>query len=375
MLAATKTNFLAILLKVMLLLLFLLDQFSAPAQLPHKKANAMLQQIMQQEHIPGLAYAVVKDGKVLHLGTLGKAHLGFDVPVNRETVFQLASVSKVYCAMLLGKLFDQGLLQPQQTLGTLLPQAPAAWKDISIRQLAAHQSGIKMADFTKAADSRNAFELAAKMDMDYTPGTKEAYVSSDYWVLQYVIETVTGMRYFDALEKYVLRPLKLRHTFVNNPKVGTFTDLDVIPAQAQEYHWAKQDSTLRINQMWFGATGYSAGGIYSSIEDMAVLAAAFDAPGFVSENTLNLIKNPLPLANGTPGHFGLGLIVQKDYQGHKIVEHSGGPALADFVRFENEKLTFIVLTNNRGVYPYLAKSLATLFIDDLKKPTVPQGWE
>lgn len=374
MLAATKTIVQFLLLKAPLLLLFLFPQMRVQAQQPHKKANALLQQIMQQEHIPGLAYAVVKNGTVIHLGTLGKAHLGFNVPVTRQTVFQLASVSKIYCALLLGKLFDQGLLRPDQTLGTLLPQSPQAWKDISIRHLAAHQSGIKMADFTKATDSKNAFELAAKMEMDYTPGTKEAYVSSDYWVLQHVIETVTGMRYFDALKKYVLLPLRLHHTYVNNPKVGTFTDLDVVPGQAQEYHWFKEDSTLRINQMWFGETGYSAGGIYSSIEDMAVLAAAIDSKDVVSEATRSLIANPLPLADGTPGHFGLGLMVQKDYQGHKIVEHSGGPALADFVRFENEGLTFIVLTNNRGVYPYLAKSLATLFIDDLKKPTVPEGW-
>lgn len=374
MLAATKTILLLFFAKTPLLLALVFSQLIGDAQQPHKAADELLQQIMHKEHIPGLAYAVVKDGKVLHMGTLGKAHVGLNVPVTKETTFQLASVSKIYCAMLLGKLFDAGLLQPQQTLGTLLPQSPQAWKAITIQQLAAHQSGIKIADFSKATDSKSAFELAAKMDMEYSPGTKEAYVSSDYWVLQHVIETVTGMRYYDALKKWVLQPLQLQHTFVNNPKVGALTDLDIVPGQAQEYHWFKEDSTLRINQMWFSATGYTAGGIYSSIEDMTKLAAVMDASSFVSANTKQLITTPLALTDGTPGHFGMGLIVNKDYQGHKIVEHSGGPALADFVRFEREGLTFIALTNNRGVYPYLAKSLATLFIKGLKQPTVPEGY-
>ena len=344
------------------------------AQPSEKKVREMLIGLMTKEHIPGLAYAVVKNGKIEMMGTMGKAHLAFNNDVTTKTAFQLASCSKIYSALLLGKLFDQKLLSPGQTLGSLLDSIPEDWKNITILQLAAHQSGIKIGNFSGAQTSENAFKIAVKMPMEYEPGTRSFYVSSDYWVLQYIIEKVTGLTYYNALKKYVLDPLELKNTFVNNPKIGGMSDFDIVPEQAQEYHWFKNDSTLRINQMWFDASGYAAGGIYSSIKDITRIATLFDKNDFISKETKELITNPVILQNGKPGSFGLGLIV-RDYEGHKIVEHSGGPALADFVRFHNEGYTFIVLTNNRGVYPYLAKSLATLYIKDLKTPEVPKGWE
>jgi CubicO group peptidase (beta-lactamase class C family) len=364
--------FIAVILSAFVLMNFMpVIAFAQPSE---KKVREMLKGLMTKEHIPGLAYAVVKNGKIEMMGTIGKAHLAFNNDVTKQTAFQLASCSKIYTALLLGKLFDQKLLEPGQKLGSLLDSIPDDWKNITIFQLAAHQSGIKIGDFSGAQTSENALKIALKMPMEYEPGTRSSYVSSDYWILQYVIEKVTGLKYYDALKKYVLDPNGLRHTFVNNPKIGGLSDFDIIPEQAQEYHWFKNDSTLRINQMWFDASGYTAGGIYSSIEDITTIATLFDTGNFISDQTKKLITNPLLLQNGKAGSFGLGLIV-RDYEGHKIVEHSGGPALADFVRFHKEGYTFIVLTNNRGVYPYLAKSVATLYIKDLKMPEVPAGWE
>jgi D-alanyl-D-alanine carboxypeptidase len=361
-------------LRVSFFLLSIVAGSSCLAQPTEKQVRETLYALMQKEHIPGLAYAVVKNGKIEMEGVLGKADLAFDQNVTKQTVFQLASCSKIYCSLLLGKLFDNHLLRPSQKLGELIDSIPMEWKDITLLQLAAHQSGIKIGDFSKAGTSQKALEIALKMPMIYQPGTRDGYVSSDYWILEYIIEKVTGLKYFSALKKYVLNPLSLTHTFVNNPKIGMISGLDILPQQTQEYHWFKTDSILRISQMWFDASGYTAGGIYSSIQDVAQVATLFDRGDFLSPETKELISHPVMLLNGKPGSFGLGLIV-KDYQGHKIIEHSGGPALADFVRFDKEKITFIVLTNNRGVYPYLAKTLATMFIAGLTRPTIPAGWE
>ncbi|HEX2534337.1 MAG TPA: serine hydrolase domain-containing protein [Chitinophagaceae bacterium] len=342
------------------------------AQGPDPKAGALLGELMQKEHIPGLAYAVVQGGKTKYLGTLGLAHIPFRQPVTPETAFQLASCSKIYCALLLGRLFDAGLLRPGDRLGNLIDSVPEAWKDITVRQLAAHQSGLKFTDFSGARTGRDAYILARNLPLEYTPGTRDGYLSADYWVLQYVIEKTTGGSYYAALQRYVLEPLGLRHTFVNNPKLGGISDLDIIPQQAQEYHWFPEDSTLRISQMWFTSSGYTAGGIYSSVSDLARVAEALDDDAFLSPAAKALLRTPVPLANGKPGSFGLGFVVNENYQGRTIVEHSGGPALADFIRFEKEQLTVIVLTNNRGVWPYLGKTLATLYVKGLERPVLPK---
>ncbi len=361
-------------MKISLILPFLLVVAYAAAQTPDNRIDSTMRAVMEQEHIPGLAYAVVKDGRVLQKNTLGKASIPFDVPVTDETVFQLASCSKIFTALLLGKLFDSKILAPNTTLKEITDSIPEKWKEITILQLAAHQSGIKIANFSKTTTPKEAFELAKTMPFEFESGEKSEYRSSDYWILLYLIEQATGMKYFQALDKYVLQPLSLNHTFVNNPRTGMMTDLDIIPFQAQEYHWFKKENTLKINQMWFKETDYAAGGIYSSIDDVVKIAQEFDIRKFVSEPTWKLISTPLKLNNGEDGSYGLALIV-RNYENHKIIEHSGGPALADFVKSEKEGYTFIVLTNNRGVYPYLAKLLATFYIKDLIRPGPPDGWE
>lgn len=361
-------------LKIILLLLIVCNR--STAQPGRQQTDSTMLAVMQAEHIPGLAYAVIKDGRVIQKNTLGKASIPFNVAVTNETVFQLASCSKIYTALLLGKLFDHKILSPNTTIKELVDSVPEKWKDITILRLAAHQSGIKLVDFSKwkATTPKQAFEAAMQMPFEFATGEKSAYVSSDYWILLYLIEKATGMKYFDALTTYVLKPLGLNHTFVNNPKTGMLTDLDIVPQQAQEYHWFKNENVLRINQMWFFEKDYAAGGIYSSIEDLVKIAQELYRKSFLSPETYKLITTPLPLNSGKNGDYGLGLVV-RDYEGHKIVEHSGGPALADFVYFEKEGYTFIVLTNNRGVYPYLAKLLATLYIKGLSKPGAPAGWE
>lgn len=355
-------------------LFFLLSIAGKKSFAQQKDTDAFLKGIMQKEHIPGLAYAIIKDGKILKTGTFGKANLQWNASVTNQTVFQLASCSKLYAALLLGKLFDNEILNPDHLISAFIDSIPESWKQITILQLASHQSGIKIADFSKTKTSKEALELAKTTGMEYEPGTKSAYVSSDYWVLQYIIEKVTGMKYFDALKKYVLIPLNLTHTFVSNLTIDFTTTYDIIPQQAQEYHWWKNDSSLRASEFVFYPTSYAAGGIYTSIDDFVKVAIAIDKGSFISAKTKKLITNPVLLKNGEPGSYGLGL-VNRIYEGYQIVEHSGGPALADFVRFEKEKLTFIVLTNNRGLYPYLSKALASLYLQGLPIPEVPKGWE
>ncbi len=356
-----------------LLLVTLAGTARAQKNPQQKEAEAFLAAAMTQHHIPGLAYAVVKDGKVIHQGQLGQANLAWNSPVDRETAFQTASCSKLFAALLLGRLFDEKVLSPDQTLGELLDSIPYYWKGITIRQLAAHQSGIWIADFWKAKTTKEALEMAKKERMEYEPGTRSFYVSSDYWILQYIIEKKTGKPYFEALRSYVLEPLGMRHTYVNYNDDSSIRTHRVIPKEAAVYAYDKHENQYRVSDMQFGATGYTAGGVYTSIEDLARIAQTLDEGTFLAPATQALLLNPALLKDGQPGSFGVGFVTET-YQGHHIAGHSGGPALSDFVRFNNQKLTLVVLTNQRGFYPYLAKGLATVYLPALKMPEVPHAF-
>ena len=338
---------------------------------PKKETEAFLRDIMQREHIPGLAFAVVKDGKIVQQGQYGLANLAWNAPVDNETVFQTASCSKLFASLLLGSLFDEKILLPEQTLGQLLDSIPNYWKPITIQQLAAHQSGIPMAEFWQAKTTKEAFELAKKQEMSYEPGTKSFYVSSDYWVLQYLIEHKLHKPYFEVLKAYVLEPLGMQHTFVNNNMDSPIRTHAVLRKEAAVY--AYKANQHQVSDMQFTSTGYTAGGVYTSILDLAKIAQVLDEGKFLKPTTQALLLNNLPLKTGAKGDFGVGFVSEM-YQGHKLSGHSGGPALADFVRFDDRKETFIVLTNLRGFYPYLAKKLATFYVPGLQNPELPPNY-
>ncbi|MDQ3292008.1 MAG: beta-lactamase family protein, partial [Bacteroidota bacterium] len=240
-----------------------------------------------------------------------------------------------------------------------------------IKQLAAHQSGIWIADFSKAKTTKEAFELAKKQEMTYEPGTKSFYVSSDYWILQYLIEKKLQKPYFEVLKTYVLDPLGMHHTFVNNNDDSFIRTHAVLPKEAAVYSWQKTD--YKVSDMQFTSTGYTAGGVYTSILDLAKIAQTLDEGKFLTPATQTLVLNNIPLKTGGKGDFGIGFVSEM-YQGYKLSGHSGGPALADYVRFDDQKLTFIVLTNQRGFHPYLAKTLATFYIPGLKYPELPPNY-
>lgn len=341
------------------------------AQSKNDQITHFLQESMKIEKIPGLAYAVLKDGKLDTKGCLGIADLSWSQQVTSQTSFQIASVSKVFCGILLARMFDTGLLTPDIKLSSLIDSIPETWKNITVLQLANHQSGIKIGNFSKTQNTKEALEVAKKQEMQFQPGHSDAYVSSDYWILQYIIEKKTGKTYFQALNDYVLKPLGMRNTFVNNWKDGYVQLSEIVPTEAKVYHWLTNPDRFVVGNFPFVSTGYAAGGIYTSIDDFVRLMLCLNDPGFLSEKSRQLLTNTEKLEQ-KQGTFGLGFMVYP-YQGTKLVGHSGGPALADVCYFPEKGITVIVLTNQRGFYPYLARCIASFYIPDLIAEGPPEG--
>jgi CubicO group peptidase (beta-lactamase class C family) len=343
--------------------------YAAPVAPRPDSVDVFMRRTMAAQHIPGAAVAVIKNGKVLKLGTYGMASLTWQQPVTPQTPFQMASATKPLTGTLLAVLVQEGKLKLDERIGTYLDSIPAAWQSITVRELAAHQSGIKLVPLATTRNNRHALRTAAALPMDYEPGTKDFYVSTDYAVLQAIISRVTGLSFEEALRQKVLVPLKMRHTAFNQSQDnGVMRSAAILPGAAEVYSWSKPDQRYLISDMRFPDWYYAAGGLYSSIEDLANWMVALDKNTLLKPENTSLLWTANRLRNQTPTHFGLGWITE-EYQGHHLVGHSGGPALADVVRFmdkDQEPLTIIVLTNTRGGFPpYLAKAVAHYFVPGL----------
>ncbi|MFD2202893.1 serine hydrolase domain-containing protein [Shivajiella indica] len=350
------------------LLLSLLVIFSAKSQ---DQTDLFMDSVMQVQKIPGAAVVVVKNGEIIKKATYGLANLEWQIPLKESSPFQLASVTKIYTGLLLGKMHQDGLLSVNDPIGLYLDSIPENWKNITIRQLASHQSGIRMIPLENFHELEAALKAAIEGDLEYEPGTKEYYVSTDYAFLNKILQKVTGKSFPDVMNDILLEPLGLFQTGFDQLKDGgLFRTSQLVKGRVSVYGWDSGDyynSDMRFPD-WF----YPAGGIYSSIIDLGKVMQILDNEEFITKEIQDMIFGPNPLKGNVTSNFGLGWITE-DYQGHKMTWHSGGPALADLIRFPDLKISIIVLTNRRGgFYPFLARGVARYFVDGLVMPEIPK---
>ncbi len=320
-----------------------------------------LKEQMRKNHIPGLAVAVVRDGKVQKIKGYGVANLEWQSPVAPDTAFQIASSTKPLTGTALMLLVEEGKLALDDRVSKYLPDAPAAWQPITIRHLATHSSGISNQVPAKPEATLEEYVKAAyTVPLDYAPGEKSAYGFADFVVLTHIIEKVSGQTYPDFLRTKLLAPLGMRSTqFDFTAEGGPIRSANVIRNRATVYRWENND--FRSYSFYYPVRGYSAGGIYSTVEDLAKFVAAFDDEKFLSAKNLGQMWSQDKLANGSLNGFGVGWVVGS-YGGRRVVGHSGGPALADIQRFPDEKLSVVVLQNGQRVYPYMAKGVADFYL-------------
>ncbi|RYD44368.1 MAG: class A beta-lactamase-related serine hydrolase [Sphingomonadales bacterium] len=245
--------------------------------------------------------------------------------------------------------------------------APASWSAIRVRQLADHTSGLaEQRGATRNATVDNILATAMAAPLAYTPGSEARYGFTDFTVLRVILEKAGGDTLPRLLQTQLFEPQDMRATaFANASDDGTVRIGDLIPRRAQVY--GLRDDMLTTSDFFFAPQGYGAGGLHSSIEDLAKLFSSLDAGLLLKPESVRKLEEPSKLTNGDRAPFGLGWIA-RSYRGATLAGHSGGPALADIWRIEDRKLTVIVLTNQQVLHPLIAEAI----IDTYLPPLTPE---
>jgi CubicO group peptidase (beta-lactamase class C family) len=330
------------------------------------KVDNYLKAEMAKKHIPGLAVAVIRDGRVIRTTGYGLANLEYGAPVTQETVFQIASATKPLTGTALMLLVEDGKIGLDDKITKYLPDLPTAFSNITVRNLASHTSGIKdvLAMPEKPETREQVIKTISPLPVDSAPGEKEAYNLTGYGLLLMIMEKVSGKSFPELLNDRLFKPLGMNSTCFNNSDNRAWARIsDVIENRASVYIW--EGERQHIYDYFYPSWTYSGGGLFSTASDLAKWAVAIDSGKLLKNSSLEQMWTPVKLNNGKTGNFALGWIsdVVKD---HKVVGHSGGPALADILRFRDEKLTVIVLTNQRTLEPYLAGEVATFYLPSQK---------
>ncbi len=286
-------------------------------------ADRMLQALADANGVPGMGAAVVRDGETLWTGSVGYRDLARQRPVDRRTVFRLASVSKIIAASAAAKLQEQGTLDIDAPVQSMLPWLQARWAPITARQLAAHVSGLP---HYQAIDDgrgdvhygsvRQAVGLIQDRDLLSPPGTRYGYSSWGYTLLSAVVEARAGVSFLDYITRDVAPGLAIGAdaTDGSNPDASRayeFVDGRVRRAAPHDYSYT-----------WAG------GGLAATPEALAQFGGRVLAGKVVAPSTLAWMLQPTTLADGTPVHerdygVGFGWRLSHDEDGARVAHHAG----------------------------------------------------
>jgi CubicO group peptidase (beta-lactamase class C family) len=323
---------------------------------------------MAKEHIPGLSVVIVRGGRVLKLKSYGMANLEWGIAATPDTAYQLASATKLLTVTALMRLVEQGKIALDDPVSRYLPDAPPAWSAMTIRHLAAHMSGLQdLLALPKLPQSLDeAMQAAFQLPLLHAPGETTVYASSDYCVLMRVVERLTGKPFPVFMREELFGPLGMSASrFDGAVEDGLIRKSELVPRRTSIYNW--EDGVQKNQAFLFPNWTYPAGGLYSSAADLAKWAVALDEGKLLRPETMAQMWTRVRLNNGQPGPFGIGWIVDQ-HNGRKVTGHSGGPALADIIRFVDDRLTIAVLTNQQHLMPYLAMGVADLYYAPPNKP-------
>lgn len=306
---------------------------------------------MQKRSIPGLQLAVVRDGRIVKTQSYGVASLELNAPVNKDTMFEIASNSKQFTAGAIMLLVQDRKLRLDDGITQYLSGLPQTYNAITIRQLLNHTAGVK--------DYIEEFELNRRLDytspelvervganeLNFPPAENAKYSTTNYLLLGLIIEQITGKPYGEFLQERIFKPLGMSKTRVINIA-------EIIPNRATGYKF--ENGVLR-NGRYVAQTLRAAAdiGLMTTALDMVKWDAALNTNKIFSPTAIDAMFTPAKLKNGSFAysdwntHFGLGWFID-DYFGHRNINHGGTFITgfeAEISRYVDEKFTIIILAN------------------------------
>jgi len=308
---------------------------------------------------------VAKNGKILLKKGYGYSNADQQIPNNETTGFNIASVTKTFTAALILKLQEEGKLSVKDTLGKYYPGYPQA-STITIHQLLTHTSGIhdylqtkefQQIDQTKPLTLEKMIAFFKDKPLDFEPGSQFRYSNSGYTMLGYIIEKVTGMSYGNALQTYIFKPLRMRHSSFGPPDTSVTK-----PATGYMYYYRNfKRPSFRVDP----SISYATGAIYSTVEDLYLWNNALQSGKILSKKTL------AEAYKKDKGNYGYGWFTDSLY-GKQRVSHDGNiPGYKSNInRFPDDGVCVIALSNsnNSGVGGMVRNIVNILYHQPLPKP-------
>jgi CubicO group peptidase (beta-lactamase class C family) len=335
----------------------------------------------ERQHIPGAVWAIVVDGKVAHMGMTGYRDVAAKAPVDSNSVFRIASMTKSFTAMAILKLRDEGKLRLDDPAERWVPELAtleyptADAPKITIRHLLSHAGGFPEDNpwgdqQLAASEAEFSRMMRGGIPFSNAPGVAYEYSNYGFAILGRIVTRASGVPYRRYIQANILRPLGMTSTTLEPASV---------PASrlAQGYRWEDEQWKLEP-QLPDGAFG-AMGGMLTSLRDLAAYVGAYlaawpsrDGPETSPVRRATLremqqLQRPSAstvtrAADGTlrlaSGGYGFGLRVAANCDFAHMVSHTGGlPGFGSIMQWLPEHGVGIIVFGNRTYSGWTAPTL------------------
>jgi len=381
-----------------LLLMIGIGSFPIVAQglSPHQ-IDSVVAKSMETFNVPGMAVSVIKDGEIILEKTYGIRSIETEKPVDKNTIFGVASNTKAFTTAALAQLVDEGELEWDTKVTDIIPEFklynPYVTSEFTVRDLLTHRSGLGLgAGDLMVIPATNTTTMEEMIhNLRYLKPVSSFRSKYDYDNLFYIVageivSRVSGETFEDYLDKHFFQPLEMNRSLTNIEEIEK--DKNRIDGHAPV------DGKLQVTPQTFTPISAPAAGIYASIKDMRKWVQARIDYGKYGENLQDSLFSkkqaiemwkPQTITPTSRGNYNtnfsayaLGWNV-KDVMGYKQASHTGGlfGIVSQVTIIPELKLGIIVLTNQESGAAFLSvtNSIKDAYLDVSGKDRIDQYYQ
>jgi CubicO group peptidase (beta-lactamase class C family) len=334
-----------------------------------------IQATMVEKKIPGLQLAVVRNNEIIKTASYGLSSIQHSVPVHNDTIFPIASMTKGFIGVAIMQLVEQGKIDLSKPISSYLSDLPEQWKNITVRQLITHTSGLPrifsgyIVNLIDPKGPDASWELVQKKPLESKANTKWSYVQTNYILLGKIIDKHSGQPYEKFIAHNQLQEVKMPKTEV----AGFAGQKYVVPHQSTNYMYNRDGGgELKTFSEGISRLIGPAGGMNSTATELARYSIALQKGDLFQKNSsLETLWSPGKLNNGR-------MVGRNNRQGYALgwevigrndhpTVHVGGNANSALVIYPRDNLSIVVLSNLIGSDPRtFMNEIAGFYISDMK---------
>jgi CubicO group peptidase (beta-lactamase class C family) len=333
------------------------------------KTDIAIKELMQKHKIVGLQLAVIKNNKIVKSSNYGLSNIQDSIAVDNKTVFSINSMTKAFTGVAIMQLVESGKLNLEDPISKYLDSLPNTWRNITIKQITTHTSGIPdifdSPDHMFSEKNETLFKKIKESPIVFQPGEKVKYNQTNYLLLGLIIEKISGK----SFEKFIIDNQFEKAGMKNSIKAGMGDTYTIINHSARPYTYYINGSLTNIHQP-MPSYLYPAGGINSTATEMAQWVIALQSYKLINAESLKTLWTPIELNNVKKQEVNgslYGTAIGFDTNSRTInpvIFQSGGARNTLYI-YPKDNVSVVILTNLTGSRPQdFVDEIAKLYLTE-----------